>query len=252
MTHHEGFMHAIIERPDDETPRLVYADWLDENGQPERAEFIRIQCELAKMMPDDRLYTGLQLRQRKLFAEHSPYWLGKLRGPFGLKDFQRGFLARVRLHAQSFVAHANTLFRLGPIRDVSLTGVGMHVILIASSPYLQRLERLDLKGGKTGLRDWGVGCLCRSANLARLSHLDLGNNGIGDEGASLIAGSSALGGLTQLRLSGNHIGDEGLSSLAGSEYLHALTMIDLSGNEIDRRRRGARALLGRFGDRVRL
>lgn len=43
-----AFLAAIIERPDDDLPRLIAADWLDENGQPDRAEFIRLQCELAR------------------------------------------------------------------------------------------------------------------------------------------------------------------------------------------------------------
>jgi uncharacterized protein (TIGR02996 family) len=37
MTHGEAFIEAIAESPNDDTPRLVYADWLDEHGQPERA-----------------------------------------------------------------------------------------------------------------------------------------------------------------------------------------------------------------------
>lgn len=38
---------AILANPADDTPRLVYADWLDEHNQPERAEFIRVQIGLA-------------------------------------------------------------------------------------------------------------------------------------------------------------------------------------------------------------
>jgi uncharacterized protein (TIGR02996 family) len=38
---------AILEVPHEDTPRLAMADWLDENGQPERAELIRIGVELA-------------------------------------------------------------------------------------------------------------------------------------------------------------------------------------------------------------
>src|SRR5205823_3346972 len=34
----------IADAPDDDAPRLVYADWLDEHGQPERAEFVRLVC----------------------------------------------------------------------------------------------------------------------------------------------------------------------------------------------------------------
>src|SRR4051794_27217534 len=44
----EAFLGDIIEHPDDDAPRLVYADWLDENGNPERAEFIRAQVRLVK------------------------------------------------------------------------------------------------------------------------------------------------------------------------------------------------------------
>jgi uncharacterized protein (TIGR02996 family) len=43
MSHDEAFLQAIIESPDDDAPRLVYADWLDEHGQPVRADFIRVQ-----------------------------------------------------------------------------------------------------------------------------------------------------------------------------------------------------------------
>jgi uncharacterized protein (TIGR02996 family) len=48
MSQQEGILAAIQEAPDDDTPRLVYADWLAEHGDPERAEFIRVQCELAR------------------------------------------------------------------------------------------------------------------------------------------------------------------------------------------------------------
>src|SRR5262245_58863227 len=41
-----AFLKAIAEAPDDDGPRLVYADWLEEHGDPARAEFIRVRCEL--------------------------------------------------------------------------------------------------------------------------------------------------------------------------------------------------------------
>jgi uncharacterized protein (TIGR02996 family) len=44
-----AFIAAIVAAPDDGLPRLVFADWLDENGQGEWAEFIRIQIEMAKV-----------------------------------------------------------------------------------------------------------------------------------------------------------------------------------------------------------
>lgn len=41
-----ALLRGIIANPDDDTARLVYADWLDEHGQHERAELIRAQVEL--------------------------------------------------------------------------------------------------------------------------------------------------------------------------------------------------------------
>lgn len=46
----QPFLRAIIARRDDDLPRLIAADWLDEHGCGERAEFIRLQIELAKGM----------------------------------------------------------------------------------------------------------------------------------------------------------------------------------------------------------
>jgi uncharacterized protein (TIGR02996 family) len=47
MTDDEAFIRAIVDRPGDDLPRLVYADWLDERGDP-RGEYLRIEMELAK------------------------------------------------------------------------------------------------------------------------------------------------------------------------------------------------------------
>jgi len=71
----EAFIRRIAEAPDDDTPRLVYADWLDEHGDPDRAEFIRVQCELAK-----RPY-------RDFFA--ADYWGGQLDEPEDMKALNR-------------------------------------------------------------------------------------------------------------------------------------------------------------------
>lgn len=38
---------AILDDPADNARRLVYADWLEEHGQQERGEFIRVQIEIA-------------------------------------------------------------------------------------------------------------------------------------------------------------------------------------------------------------
>lgn len=47
----DAFLDAIFDYPDDDTPRLVYADWLQEHGQENYAQFIRLQCAAAREKP---------------------------------------------------------------------------------------------------------------------------------------------------------------------------------------------------------
>lgn len=42
-------LRAICDRPHDDTLRLIAADWWEEAGECDRAEFVRVQCELADL-----------------------------------------------------------------------------------------------------------------------------------------------------------------------------------------------------------
>src|SRR3954466_16322534 len=79
---------AIRQAPADDAPRLVYADWLDEHGQPERADFIRVQCALAHR--DD---PARRRREAELLAEHHDALAGPLAAPHLRFRFERGFIA---------------------------------------------------------------------------------------------------------------------------------------------------------------
>ena len=78
MTTREAFLADVIENPDDDAPRLVFADWLDDNGQSERAEFIRLQCRLVALPEDDPACDDLEARQRELLAAHERAWVGEM------------------------------------------------------------------------------------------------------------------------------------------------------------------------------
>jgi uncharacterized protein (TIGR02996 family) len=54
MTEQEVFLERIRQDPKDDTVRLVYADWLDEHGEPDRAKFIRFQIERSKVPPETK------------------------------------------------------------------------------------------------------------------------------------------------------------------------------------------------------
>ncbi len=70
-----ALLRAVIAAPADDLPRLVYADWLEEHGDPDRAEFIRVQCRLADMSPADPDWVDLSDREEELAA--------RLRNRFG-------------------------------------------------------------------------------------------------------------------------------------------------------------------------
>ena len=63
MPTENAFLQAVLADPEDDAPRLIYADWLDEQGEGERAEFIRVQCALARMDEDDERRPELEARR---------------------------------------------------------------------------------------------------------------------------------------------------------------------------------------------
>jgi uncharacterized protein (TIGR02996 family) len=48
MARNPELLRAIATNPQEDTVRLAYADWLQENGDEAHAELIRVQCELAQ------------------------------------------------------------------------------------------------------------------------------------------------------------------------------------------------------------
>jgi uncharacterized protein (TIGR02996 family) len=81
MTDEAVFLSALRERPNDETARLVYADWLEENGRPERAEFIRTEKELTELAEGDGRAAELRARLREMAAGLCPAWLAVVSKP---------------------------------------------------------------------------------------------------------------------------------------------------------------------------
>src|SRR5262245_60148542 len=94
MADEQALLESIWEHPHDDAPRLVYADALEETGEPvkvARAEFIRLQCELAQ--PDDGANrTALEERAAALEKEHRAAWTVSLPGALADAKFNRGFL----------------------------------------------------------------------------------------------------------------------------------------------------------------
>jgi uncharacterized protein (TIGR02996 family) len=70
----DAFLQDIRENPDDDAPRLVFADWLEDNGDPQRADFIRVQCALASMLDDGPRRIELGAREEELLEANALAW----------------------------------------------------------------------------------------------------------------------------------------------------------------------------------
>jgi len=115
----QSLYRAILAAPHDDTLRLVYADWLDENAdrfadplarlEHGRAEFIRVQCALARLgpggwgtpLPTDPV---LARRQKRLFLQYGAKWRRWFPRVIASSPFERGFLRPMRaMRPQEFL-----------------------------------------------------------------------------------------------------------------------------------------------------
>src|SRR5262245_31190113 len=89
MTEDEAFIRAIREMPEEETIRLVYADWLDERSDP-RAAYLRAEAEWAALQPTDEQYHPLFRRISQL-AALEPEWFATVSrmSHFARQEWQR-------------------------------------------------------------------------------------------------------------------------------------------------------------------
>jgi uncharacterized protein (TIGR02996 family) len=252
MSDHDAFLRGILENPDDDSPRLVYADWLEERADP-RAEFIRVQCELAKLPPDDPKWDALEQREWDLLRSHEAEWTKDIKSIVSNWQFHRGFIDTVSLGARACVDHAEKLFQRAPIRHTTLTRVGTSSVSgkeLAACSQLSRLRSLEMKGGMP-LNDLQTVIL--SPHLKRLVVLGLPGapgeilqslakggppsleelNVIGmyraSQQLSLFAGKSRFS-LKKLNLAQTGVAPEHVEQLASSSALTSLTHLNLSDN----------------------
>ncbi len=212
MNSHPGFLDAIHAAPDDDTPRLIYADWLDENGDPDRAEFIRLQIDSARLPEGDPRGVDLDVRAEEILAARETEWLGEWSERLVHWSFQRGFLDAITIEAEPFLTRGDELFQRFPVRKVRFVDANGDapspdiVDNIVASANLQRIRSLEGKESTgssctwayhipqlsswTGLRELSLGddfadgwdsvhegllvVLCGAPHLANLEALDLG------------------------------------------------------------------------------
>jgi uncharacterized protein (TIGR02996 family) len=250
------FLEAILENPDDDTPRLIFADWLEERGDPAssaRAEFIRVQCALAKERRTARGREALETREQQLLEEYGAEWVRPIFRLLRSWDFHRGFIDEVGLWPDTFLAHADQLFRRAPVQHLRIIPrIWPHAVVISMSAladvnHLRCLRSIDLSD--SGLESGDVRALVVSEHLTGLTSLNLSNNRIGGRGIRALSESPLLAQLTHLNLQNNHFGApavralaESLERLAGGPEGLRLRTLDLRGNRLGNE--GRRLIIG--------
>jgi uncharacterized protein (TIGR02996 family) len=137
-TDQAALLASVLAAPEDDGVRLIYADWLDENGEAERAEFIRVQCRLDalayELMSDEDCGDpncpgcvegrALRKRERALIRVHVQDWIPPINGLAIWTHFARGHEPKygwLRKEAGRGAEEVLAVFRRGFVAHVELT-----------------------------------------------------------------------------------------------------------------------------------
>ncbi len=208
MDAEQVLLEAIRANPDDDLAYRALADRLEEQGEASRAEFMRLQSELARLPAKGRRRRKLAAREQELLRLEQANWLAPFEGRY-LKlecQFRRGLVDSLSLQDL-------------PSGDTAAVLDELHVLL--SRPIVGAVRSLVIRPNR-GVPMLKV--LAESPALGGLTSLELRYPGVGDAGLAVLVGSVYLGRLRRLRICDGiehtgRIGTAGLQALAASPGL---------------------------------
>ena len=236
------FLRAVLDAPDADAPRLIFADWLDEQGTPAcsaRAELIRVQCALATTDEADPCWPDLARRERVLVRRYGRFWAWPFRPLVRGRTYRRGFVEVVRIPVGEFRRAIPVVRDWTPLRGVELTPIApidssdllaqqtQDVYSMLESPQLAALESLNVASNFLG--EFGVRAITHSKNAENLVSLGLSDNQLTEEDVRVLMNCAWLRRLAELDLSFNPINEHGAYRLAHSPLSAGLRVLDLSG-----------------------
>jgi uncharacterized protein (TIGR02996 family) len=214
MTDREMLMRAIQENPDEDTPRLAYADLLEEQGNEERnqyfldwAELIRVQIEFARVERHSVRWFELARQQARLFTKRKKDWSPAWGSRLGFAAYRRGFCECHQFTPGTTML--NKSFDQAVARN-PLRGVRFHALqeagkpavsAIARHPGLARVEMLDLFRSRQTLARKFLSVV--TPRMPKLWALGLSSFALTATAASELLTELSIPNLTALDLSGN-------------------------------------------------
>ncbi len=129
-------LQAVLDNPSDDLPRMVYADWLEENGEPERAEFIRLQIHMDDMgIPDgDLIPDHLSIEWRKMLEREIELIPSLVFREMNAR-YERGFIYQLRGPLAALLEDGTAIVRENPVEKVAVTD-WHHSLEIQSTQHL--------------------------------------------------------------------------------------------------------------------
>jgi uncharacterized protein (TIGR02996 family) len=148
----DGLLAAIRDNPNDDTPRLVYADWLQEHGDEDRAEFIRLQCAATRLPEGDKERRKKEKAAAALLKAHKAEWFGPVWKKFHSTKpavshcrIDRGFVTSLKGDIDDVVSRADDIARFAPcLRRVEVTHVREGLSALLGKPFLRTVAVVRL------------------------------------------------------------------------------------------------------------
>jgi uncharacterized protein (TIGR02996 family) len=230
----QALLEAVLATPGDATPRLAYAEYLQQQHDP-RGDFIALDCQLDGLADDDPRRPAIAATREQLLARHGTAWTreiealkppGTTKRHVSFPQFRRGFVEHVGITSHALLACGDRLFSLAPIRSLFIAWWRKDDRdSLPACALLRRLEALNVANAPTAP---AFAKLAASPHLAGVRRLWLQSDcRIGDAGAAALASSPALAGLEELGLRANGVGDAGALALVRSPRLPQLRHLNL-------------------------
>ena len=203
MSDEAAFIQEILANPADRECRLIFADWLEEQGDA-RGELIRLQVQLEGMSPDEKGYSTVRKKVRSL--EKTVTMFGQLPSQVSKWEHRCGFIEQIELTLTAFLKHAEDIFANNPVQHAVLRAKSAKLDKIAELPQLAKLRSLELRENRLG--NDGLKKLVGAPQMRSLERLTIYSNDITSEGIRELASMKNLGELRELRIL-NNVLDEG-------------------------------------------
>jgi uncharacterized protein (TIGR02996 family) len=201
-TQHEALYRAICAHPNEDTPRLAYADLIDEEGECEQAKFIRAQIAIAGLPEYDPLFVSTQ----QLDPDVIHGWMMSdtlPQVPAGYTwrkyEFWRGFPWKVGVDSPlAFAGDGGRVFEIVPVQALEVHEHRPDMVTLANWQHLSRIRRLEFSVGRFGVE--AASLLGDSQHATNLTELAFEFDGITAEGLETLAKSALFPRLTALEL----------------------------------------------------